>query len=135
MITATLDKQLMVTVDNKVGTLADIADIIASKGINLIAICAYAVDNKGFIMLVSEDNKNAQRLLEAEGFAVREEDVVIATLDNKPGQLRKMCDAIANAGIDLTLLYGSVEKEGQTSNLILVSEDNRTVLTVVRMMK
>jgi len=35
-------------------------------------------------------------------------------LDNKPGSLQSVTKKIAELGIDLNLLYGSVEKSGKT---------------------
>ena len=134
MITATLDKQLMITVNNKVGTLAEVTQVISSAGINLVAACAYAIDNKGFIIFVTEDNESALKLLEEKGYNVREEEVVLASLGNEPGVLQKISEKIADAGIDLTLLYGSVEKGNKTSRLVLVAEDNQSLLSIVRMM-
>ena len=133
MIDAILAKQLIVAVDNRVGTLAEVTNVISSSEINLIAVCAQAVDNKGFIMFVSEDNKQAQKLLKRKKYDVREEEVVLVTLDNKPGALRSMSEKIANYGIDLTLLYGTVEKEGVISRLVIVSENNEAILMAVGM--
>jgi len=135
MITAALDKQLMITVDNKVGTLAEVTRVIASAGINLVAACAYAMDNKGFIIFVTEDNDSALKLLEEKGYNVRVEEVVLASLGNQPGALQMISEKIADAGVDLTLIYGSVEKGNKTSRIVMVAEDNRTLLTIVRMMQ
>ncbi len=135
MITAALDKQLMITVDNKVGSLAELTQVISSAGINLVAACAYAIDNKGFINFVTEDNDQALTLLENKGYNVREEEVVLVSMGNEPGALQKISEKIADAGVDLTLLYGSVEKGNKTSTLVLVAEDNQALLTIVRMMK
>src|SRR3989338_11078744 len=101
MVDAVLDKQLVVTVTNKIGTLAELTSIISSCGINLIAICAYAVDNKGVIMFVSEDNQQALRLLKNRKYDVREEEVLLFSLDNKPGTLQSITEKIAQIGIDL----------------------------------
>lgn len=131
---AVLDKQLMITVDNKVGTLAQVSSVVSSSGINLIAVCAYAVDNRGFIMFVAEDNNNAKKLLRAQNYDVREEEVVLVTLDNRPGALQAVAQRIADEGIDLTLIYGSVEKGAKKSRLVLVSEDNKSVLAVIKTM-
>jgi len=133
MVDAILSEQVIVTVDNRVGTLAEVTTVISSSGINLIAICAQAVDNKGFIMFVSENNKQAQKLLKAKKYNVREEEVVLITLDNKPGALRALSEKIASYKIDLTLLYGTVEKEGDISRLVIVSENNEAVLMAVNM--
>ena len=128
---AELDKQLMVTIDNKVGTLAQVTNVVSACGINLIAVCAYAVDNKGVIMFVCDDNKQAKKLLKAKKYDVREEEVVLLSLDNKPGALQTISRKIAAVGIDLTLLYGSVDKEGKTSRVVLISEDNKAVLMAI----
>ncbi len=132
MMKAILDKQLMITVDNKVGTLAEVSSAISSSGINLVAVCAYAIDNKGFICFVCEDNKRAKQLLKAKKYDVREEDIVLLVLPNKPGALADTTKKIADGGIDLTLIYGSVTKKGKESQLILVSEDNEAVLAVLK---
>ena len=135
MTIAALDKQLVITVDNQVGTLAQISSVVASSGINLIAICAYAVDNRGVIMFVSDNNDLAKKLLQAKKYDIREEDVVVVSLDNKPGALQSICERISRAGIDLNLMYGSVDKAGKTSRVVFIAENNNAVLTVLKMMK
>ncbi|MFC1708804.1 ACT domain-containing protein [Candidatus Omnitrophota bacterium] len=134
MTNAVLGKQLIISVNNKVGTLAEVSQVISSSGINLIAVCAYAVDNKGVIMFVSEDNKTAKKLLKAKDYDVREEEIVLLTVDNKPGSFQAVTQRVAAAGIDLTLIYGSVEQKGKTSRIALISEDNRAVLTAIKTM-
>ncbi len=133
MIRADLNKQLVVTVDNHVGTLAEVTGVISSSGINLIAVCAYAVDNKGVIMFVSEDNDRAQKLLKTKKYDLREEEVVLVSIDNKPGTLQGLSQRIAKAGIDMTLIYGSVASGERTSRLVIISEDNRAVLAAIKM--
>ncbi len=130
---AILDKQLMVTVTNKVGSLSELSHVIASSGINLLAICAYGVENKGVIMFVSDNTVEAKRLLKAKKYDVREEEVVLISLDNKPGALQTVTQKVADAGIDLNLLYGSVDIQGKTSRVVLTSEDNNAVLTLLNM--
>lgn len=133
MFKAEASKQLLVTVDNRVGTLADVTQMISESGINLIALCASAVENKGIFMLVTENNARAKKIMAAQGYDVREEEVVLLAVDNKPGALQKLARKIADAAIDLTLIYGSVEKGGKTSRLVLVSENNKAVLMVLKL--
>ena len=132
MTNATLDKQLMITVDNRVGALAELTGIISEAGINVVAACAYVIDNKGFILFVTKNNKRAKRILEQRNYNVREEEIVLLNLENKPGALQVVSQKIADIGIDLTLLYGSVAPKGKTSQIVLVSEDNRAVLLAIR---
>ena len=124
-------QQLMITVNNRVGALSEVTEVISSQGINLVAACAYAVDNKGVIMFVSDNNKAAKKSLKAKKYDVREEPVVILTVDNKPGAMLDVTKRISDAGIDVNLIYGSVNKEGKTSRLILVSDNNAAVMMAV----
>ncbi len=128
---AVLGKHLIVTVDNKVGTLAQVTSAISSSGINLVAICAYAVDNTGIIMFVSEDNVKAQKLLKAKEYNVRSEEAILLSIDNKPGVLQSITEKIAESGVDLTLIYGSVEKKEKTSSIVMISENNKTALKII----
>ena len=132
MISAILDSQLMITVNNKAGTLAEVASVIAASKINLVAISAYAVDNVGHIVFVTENNKEAKKLLQKQKYDVLEEGVVLVTLDNKPGALKSVTTKIAQAGIDLTMLYGSVDKESIISRVVMISEDNQSLLLALR---
>ena len=134
MRSAVISKQLLITVNNEVGTLAQVVNAVSSSGINLLAVCAYAVDNNGMIMFVTEDNKRAKKLLEAKKYNVREEEVVLITLDNKPGALQAITERIASCGIDLTLVYASVEPKGKKSQMVLISENNNAAVAAIKTM-
>jgi len=134
MSDATLGTQFVIRVNNKVGTLAEVMSIISSSGINVTAVCAYAIDNNGFIMFVTEDNKKAKKLLEEKKYDIREEEVVLVTIDNTPGALHAVTQRIADVGVDVTLVYGSVERKGKKSQVIIISENNNAVLAAVKTM-
>lgn len=134
MVDARLDTQLLITVSNKTGTLSDVTDVVSSAGINLLAVCAYAVDNNGMIMFVTDDNKKAKKLLEHKKYDVREEEAVLVLLDHKPGMLQSVTKRIAEFGIDITVLYGSVEPKGKKSQIVLIAEDNKSVVAAIKTM-
>ena len=120
MIKAVLERQLMIHVNNEVGMLATVTSIITSTGINLLANCAYAVDKKAAFMFMTDDNNGARKLLEAHDFNVQEGEGVLLSIDNKPGGFRAVMDKMADAGINLTLTYGSVDPRAVVARLILV---------------
>ena len=134
MVQATLDKQLMVMAKNTIGSLAEMTHIISSSGINLVAICAYAVDKMVAVMFVTEDNNAAKTLLEEKGYKVQEEEVVLLSVENKPGALQAVTDKIAETGIDLSLVYGSVDKEAKKSRIVIISKNNLDIMMVVKML-
>ncbi len=134
MVQATLDKQLMVMANNTIGSLAEMTHIISSSGINLVAICAYAVDKMVAVMFVTEDNNAAKTLLEEKGYKVQEEEVVLLSVENKPGALQAVTDKIAETGIDLSLVYGSVDKEAKKTRIVIISKNNLDIMMIVKML-
>ena len=134
MVQATLDKQLMVMAKNTIGSLAEMTHIISSSGINLVAICAYAVDKMVAVMFVTEDNNAAKTLLEEKGYKVQEEEVVLLSVENKPGAFQAVTDKIAETGIDLSLVYGSVDKEAKKTRIVIISKNNLDIMMIVKML-
>jgi len=132
MIKAVLERQLMVQVNNDVGMLASVTSIITSTGINLLANCAYAIDEKAAFMFVTDDNNGARKLLEAKNIKVEEEEVILLSIDNKPGVLRAVTDKMAEAGINLTLMYGSVDPDAEIARLVMVSKNNLDVMMLIK---
>ena len=132
MVRVELDRQLMIQLKDTAGTLAEVLSVVSSSRINILALCAYAVGGQVAIMFVTEDNNEAKKLLEKKGFEVQEEEVVLLTLSNKPGALQSVTDKIAEAGIDLTLMYGSTDPEAQQSPIVMISRNNLDVLMLIR---
>ncbi len=124
MVKGVLSKQLSIRVGNEAGTLAKITSLISSYKINMVAICAYAVDNRCVVTLVTENNIHAKRLLKEKGYDVQEEDVALISVPNEPGSLHNITGKISEAGIDLKLIYGSVDKLGKTSRIVFVTQEN-----------
>ncbi len=131
-MSVTLGKQLMITVDNRVGALAEASRLMSDSGINLIAVCGYVIDSKGFILFVTEDNDKAKSALKAKRYDVRDEEVILVSLDNKPGTLKAITEKIAKVGVDITLLYGSVESKGKSSTIVIVTENNKVALAALK---
>ena len=131
MANATLGKQLIISVDNRVGALAEAARIVSDAGINLVAVCGYVIDNKGFILFVTENNDKAKGVLKAKKYDVRDEEIILVSLENKSGALKDVTEKIAKVGVDLTLLYGSTDEKGKTSKVVIVSENNKVALAAL----
>ena len=132
MVRGELSRQLMISLDNNVGTLAEVTSAISASGINMVALCAYAVEKTVAIMFVTEDNNAARKILEDQGCQVREEEVILLSLENKPGALQTVTNRLAEAGVDLKLIYGSVDKDSKTSRLISIAESNLDAMMIIK---
>ena len=52
---AEMGKELVLTVPNKMGTMANVSKVLADHGINIEGVAGYAMGNEAKIMIVAED--------------------------------------------------------------------------------
>ncbi len=127
---ARLGKEIVVTVVNKIGVLADISKILADHGINIAAVLGYAAgNNEAKIALVTEDNLRASDALGKKNYkSLKESEVVIVELENKPGALENLTAKLASEGIDIKYLYGTTCTCGGPATIVFSTSDNEKAL-------
>jgi len=126
---ANLGKELVVTVPNKVGILANMAKILADHGVNIEGVAGYAAANEAKIMLVADDTLRAKEALQKSGYKdVKENEVVVVDLENKTGALKGITAMLVKENIDIKYAYGTVCAEGCPARLILATSDNEKAL-------
>lgn len=72
----TMEREIVIQVPDKVGTTMRVAGALADAGVNIEAICGYAVDEDGHLRLVTNDNAKALEALRKAGITAEEFDVV-----------------------------------------------------------
>jgi hypothetical protein len=126
---AVLCKEIIVTVVNKIGVLADMSRILADRGINISAVAGYAQDNKAVIMLVTEDNLRTADALKKAGYgSLKEQEAVMVRLENKPGALKILTTILAEKEIDIVRAYGTTCPQGSPATIILSTSNNDKAL-------
>ena len=130
VINAGLGKEIVVTVVNKIGILADMSKILADHGINIEAVAGYAKDGEAKIMLVADDTLRAVDALKKAGYKGAEENpVVIIELENKPGALKNITAKLAAENIDIKSIYGTTCADNCPAKIILsTANDEKTLL-------
>ena len=100
---------LLVTLEDRPGTLADLGEALGGAGINIAGMCAVTSEGKGLVHLLVDDPAGARAALEGAGIKVEgETDVIVGNLPDdvdKPGALGAMARRVADAGINVTLGY------------------------------
>jgi len=126
-------KEILVTVGNKIGVLADICKILADHGINLEAVAGYGQGNEAKLMLVASDALRAQDALRAKGYKdTAENNVVEVELENKTGALKAVSSKLSEAGVDIRYIYGSTCSGSCAARLIINTADNDKALLALR---
>ena len=101
-----MPKDLTVVLVNRPGTLADAAEALGRAGINIDGVCGFPSGNEGIMHVLVEDAAGARDALTAAGLEVREErDVVVASVEDRPGTGGELLRRVADAGANVDLLY------------------------------
>lgn len=128
-----LAKEILVSEENKAGVLANISKVLADSGINIQGVAGYAVDKEARIMLVTEDNLRAVDAIKKAGCkTVKESEVVMAELINKPGALKSFTAKLAADGIDIKYAYGTICSAGCPGRIVLSTSDNEKVVVLFK---
>ena len=130
---AELGKEILVTVMNRIGVLADMAKILADHGINILAVTGYAVNNDANIMIVTEDNLRAVDALKKAGYkGTKENPVLILELENKAGALKNITAKLASENIDIKYLYGTTCSSACPSRVVLSTNNDEKALVAFK---
>lgn len=99
-------KDLTIELEDKPGTTAAMAEALGKAGVNIEGICGFVVGGKGVGHVLVEDAAKARQALQSSGARVTgEQAVLIAEIEDKPGSLGKLTRRIADAGVNLHLVY------------------------------
>jgi len=123
-------KEIFFKMENKVGLLSEITTAIAGAKNNISSICAYAMENNAYFILITENNAKAKKALGQLGIQFEERDVIEIEMPNKAGELQKVAKKIADSGINIEYIYGTA-KLGKTATCILKTSDNKKAINVI----
>lgn len=112
-------RQFSVFLENRVGALAGVCDLIYRESINVLAICAIDTVEEAVLRMVTADEKRTLEILKAGGFKPLITDVLLIELDNSPGTTGKVATKLAQAGINIDYIYASAHPGFGQSLLIL----------------
>ena len=128
-----LAKEIVVTVGNKIGVLADISKILADHGINIEAVAGYADNAEAKIMLVTDDNLRSVDALKKKNYkSIVEKEIIVIELENKAGALKNITSKLASEGIDIKYIYGTACSAGCPAKIILSTSDNEKALVAFK---
>ncbi|MBC7318417.1 ACT domain-containing protein, partial [Candidatus Bipolaricaulota bacterium] len=82
---ATIGKELVVRTENRVGLLADIAKLLSTQGINILAVAVFVQNEEAELHLVVDAHHYALESLRAAEFPTEEREVVLVELPNRSG--------------------------------------------------
>ena len=96
-----MPKQFVVQVTNKPGQLADLAEQMAARGVDLRAIGGGGLGESGHMIMTTADDDAARSVLEAGGWTFIEGESLLAEVDDRPGGMARIARELADAGVNV----------------------------------
>jgi hypothetical protein len=114
-----ITKQLAIFLDNRPGMLARLTDALAEAKINIYAITTSDTVDHTVIRLVLSDYRKALHMFEEHGTLVVEDDVLMISGSNKPGEIARMAHKLAEAKINIEYCYSATPPDAKKGLVIL----------------
>ena len=97
---------LVIDIENTPGALAKVAAAVSDAGVNLAAATCMGNGERAELHILVPHPEAARHSLATAQLAVtREREVVVVDVEDNPGVLADLARKIANAGINLDLVY------------------------------
>ncbi|MFH1785573.1 MAG: ACT domain-containing protein [Candidatus Micrarchaeota archaeon] len=118
-------KEITIVANNEVGSLAAVAEILGSVGVNIEAIAAYGSQNNAIFRVLTNDVATATKALsKSPQFRISEAETIVYKMINRPGELGKVTRKLANRGISLESVYIVSKKQDYTEVAICPSAND-----------
>ena len=116
-------ERIIVMVKNEVGVIADIAASLAESGINILTMDTESTGDTGIVIITTDDNDRALRVLTSGGFKAVIDDALVIRLRDEPGALAKVAAKFKQSGVDIQSLHILDRYDGYT--MVALSADDR----------
>jgi hypothetical protein len=120
-----------IDVEDRPGGIASVGEALGSAGINIEGVCGFSAGGgRGRIHVCVMDAGAARKALEGAGLTIEDEADAILTDPvpgaDRPGTLGMMTRQIADAGINVRVLYLATNSRG-----VVVTDDNARAMELM----
>lgn len=91
----------MIELADKPGALADVAEAIAAKGVNIVAVSGSVCGETGKVAIATDDDANTRSALADIQCTFEQKEITSTLMPNQPGTLAKAARQLANKGVNI----------------------------------
>ncbi len=113
----------IITPPDRPGTIADIAELLAARNVNILDIDATDDHVHGMIILQAEPYEVALRTLSEGGFHAVGEEVLVIRIEDGPGALARIAARFRDPQININAMR-IVRRDAGWASVILSTSDN-----------
>ena len=114
--------EFSVQLANRPGQLALLARRLGEAHVNIESLAAITTGPDGLVKMVVDHDDEARQVLRDSDVAFSEHRVISATLQDKPGALAELTEALANTGVNIEAIYLLNSEEGSLRFALAVDD-------------
>ncbi len=111
-------KQLSLFLQNEPGSLTTPCKVLAAAGINIITFSLADSQQFGILRLIVTDWEKAKSVLEQSGCLVKVTEVAAIEVDDKPGGLVRVLEALEGTSVNVEYVYAFTFKKENRGVLV-----------------
>ena len=127
-----VQKQLSVFLENRPGNLARVSSILSDAGINILALAIHDTVDNAVVRLLLDNPTKALLLLEQENYYIMEQTVLVLEVLNKPGELTRICQSLAEADINISYAYCTARTDQHSGCLVLKTDNPERAFEILK---
>lgn len=91
----------LIEVEDKPGSLADVTEAIAAKGVNIVSLSGATCGERSRVAIATDDDATTEAALKNVGATFEQMEITSVPLRHEPGSLAKAARQLANAGVNI----------------------------------
>ncbi len=116
-------EQISIFVENKMGRLLAISEILAKNNIDISALSLADTEDYGVLRMIVSDPHKAKEVLNEGGIVCKVTEVLAVAIDDKPGEFYNSLKILSENHVDVKYMYACVSHEKGKAIMILSVED------------
>lgn len=105
-------RQFEIVVENRVGALADVCEVLAKAKLHLKGVSTELKDGIGIIRIITDDEELTRKALQDANLDFSEYEIVRVTLRDKTDEMSRLTRALANLNVDIEGVFLMDRKDG-----------------------
>ncbi len=114
-----LIKQVSVFIENKVGNLEEVVEVIGKNDIDIYALSLADTTDFGILRMIVSDPDKTKQVLKEKGLIVKRTEVIAVTVEDKPGGLMKTLHKMKDNGINIEYMYAFIGKNEKGATVVM----------------
>jgi hypothetical protein len=101
-------KQVCAFIENKTGRLSELADILATNGIDISALSLADSTDYGILRMLVSDPEKAVEVMRSAGVVAKITEALAVAIEDVPGGFAKVVNLLSEKNLEVKYMYASV---------------------------